>query len=92
MGVLGLSSFAYFGLSGNHKKSELAGCEPACSRSLRAPIQRDYVVADVSLGVSLISFGVSACLALASQGAPRDQGLEVRAGTQGALLAYKRGF
>jgi hypothetical protein len=94
VGVLGLASFAYFGLSGNQKKSELSSCEPACARSLRAPIQRDYLVADVSLGVSLVSFGVSAWLALASasQRAPRHQGLEVRAGSQGALVAYERGF
>ena len=89
---MGLARFAYFGLSGNGKKSDLATCEPACARSLRAPIQRDYLAADVSLGVSLVSFGLSAWLALASQRAPRDQGLEVHAGSQGALLAYKRGF
>jgi hypothetical protein len=91
-GLLGLASFAYFGLSGNEKKGELGGCEPACSRSLRAPIQRDYLAADVSLGVSLVSFGLSAWLALASRRTPRDQGLEIRAGNQGAVLAYKRGF
>jgi hypothetical protein len=92
VGVVSLASFAYFGLSGNHKKSELGSCEPACSRQLRTPIQRDYLVADVSLGVSLVSFALSAWLALASQRAPKDQELEVRAGSQGALLAYTRGF
>jgi hypothetical protein len=92
VGALGLASFAYFGLNGNHKKDQLSSCEPACPPSQRAPIQRDYLAADVSLGVSLVSLGVSAWLALASQRAPKDQALELRAGSQGALLAYKRGF
>jgi hypothetical protein len=91
-GVLGLAGFAFFGLSGNHKKSQLSSCEPACPPAQRAPIQRDYLVADVSLGVSVVSLGLSAWLALASQRAPKDQALEVRAGSQGALLAYKHGF
>jgi hypothetical protein len=92
VGVLGLASFAYFGLSGNARKSDLSGCEPDCSRSLRSPIQRDYLVADVSLGVSLVSFGVSAWLALASRRAPREPALEVRAGSQGAVVGYRRRF
>jgi hypothetical protein len=92
VGALGLASFAYFGLSGNHKKNELSSCAPACDPAQRAPIQHDYLAADVSLGVSLVSLGVSAWLALASQRPPKDPALEVRAGSQGALLSYKRGF
>ncbi len=93
VGALGLASFAYFGLSGNHRKGELSSCQPACAHSLRAPIERDYLAADISLGVSLVSFGISAWLAIASQRrAAEVPALAVRASSDGALFAYRRNF
>jgi len=92
VGVVGLASFAYFGLAGNAKKSDLSRCQPACAASRREPIERDYLAADISLGVSLASFGISAWLALAGHRPTAAPSLDVRAGSQGALLAYRAGF
>jgi len=60
VGLLGLGGFSYFGLAGNSAKRDLEACKPACPESRRAPIERDYLLADASLGVSLVALGLSA--------------------------------
>lgn len=93
VGVAGLASFAYFGSSGNAKKSDLQQCRPGCDSALRGPLQRDYILADVSLGIGLVALGLSAWTAIASQSsAPRQAVLEVRVASEGGLLAYRRSF
>ena len=92
VGALGLASFAVFGLLGNHRKSQLSQCEPACAADRRAPIQRDYLAADISLGVSVVSLGVAAWLALASQKPRQEATFDVRAAGDGVLLGYQRRF
>jgi hypothetical protein len=52
--LVGAGSFAYFALSGRAKESEL-GCSPRCSDSQLDPITRDYLIADISLGVSVLA-------------------------------------
>jgi hypothetical protein len=94
-GVLGLGSFAFFGLTGEHKKNELDECKPACDSGLKAPIQRDFLAADISLGASIVSLGIATWIAIASQSAPPDpekQAFRLRAGTDGALLSFLREF
>jgi len=96
VGVAALGSFAYFGLSGNHKKAALESCKPACEQSLKPPIERDYLAADVSLGVSLVSLGIATYLALSSpraepETAPRSA-VRVGAGPGAASLAFERTF
>jgi len=90
-GLVGLSSFALFGLSGNAKKDELNSCRPACAASLRAPIEHDYLAADFSLGVGLVSLGLATWLAIASQ-TGEDQSFDLRASKGAALLHYQRVF
>ena len=93
VGVLSLASFTFFGLSGNHKKSELSSCQPACPTSMRSPIERDYLVADISLGVSVVSFGVAAWLALASpKNAAQAAAFDVRAASDSVSFGYRRRF
>ncbi|HWZ89525.1 MAG TPA: carboxypeptidase-like regulatory domain-containing protein [Polyangiaceae bacterium] len=99
VGVLGLGSFAYFGLSGNHKKSELdaSQCRPACDPGLKKPIQNDYLAADLSLGASLVSLGIATWLVIAGQSAPsvthpEQQALRVRAAADGASFTFQREF
>jgi hypothetical protein len=91
IGVVGLSSFVYFGLKGNARKDDLAGCKPACDGSLRTPIERDYLAADASLGVALVSLGLSSWLAVESQSAER-QALDLDLGSRGGLVRYRRAF
>jgi hypothetical protein len=59
--VVGLIAFSAFALSGNSKESDLDACKPACDdRSVYDDMQRDYLIADVSLAVSVVAAGVGA--------------------------------
>lgn len=56
-----LGSFTYFALSGRSVEGELDRCKPSCDN--RADVDRmrsRYLIADVSLGVALVSLGVGA--------------------------------
>lgn len=63
--VLGLGSFAFFALSGKGAEKDLASsCSPSCSDDQLAPVKRDYLIADVSLGIGLVAAVVTAVLVL----------------------------
>jgi hypothetical protein len=59
--LIGFGSFAFFGLRGRTRQAELdAQCGPSCSREFADPIARDYLIADVSLGVGLLATALGA--------------------------------
>jgi hypothetical protein len=61
VGVAAIGSFAYFGLTGRAEYFNLkASCGPDCTQAEVAPTHTKLVVADVSLGVSLVALGVAA--------------------------------
>ncbi|HEX3775424.1 MAG TPA: hypothetical protein VHV51_13225, partial [Polyangiaceae bacterium] len=93
VGLLSLGSFAYFGISGNQRKNRLDsdGCSPACDPTLKAPIERDYAIADASLGVALISFGVSSWLLVTSRHRA-EQTVYATPTRGGGLLGYRARF
>ena len=55
----GLGSFAYFGLTGESKQDELETCRPFCRQEDVDTVRRHYVIADVSLGVAVLSIGAA---------------------------------
>ena len=59
VGLVGIGSFATFGLLGDAAKSKLDECKPACAPSRVDEVKRDYVIADVSLGVGAIFLGLA---------------------------------
>jgi hypothetical protein len=60
LAVVALGSFAYFGLSGRARASELRDqCAPSCPLSERDAVQTKYVIADVSLLAAVVLGGVS---------------------------------
>jgi hypothetical protein len=62
IGLAALGSFAYFGLTGVEQRSDLAGgcgANKTCSDAQVDPVRRRLLVADVSLGVSLVSLGIA---------------------------------
>jgi len=64
VGVVGLASFAYFGLKGRSevddlKQQGLGHCAPACDPSVEDPAKHKLLIADVSLGVGLVSLGLA---------------------------------
>lgn len=61
VGVAGAASFVTFALLGNGEKSSVKSqCAPFCSDDELAPIQTRYLVADISLGVGVVSLGAAA--------------------------------
>ena len=71
VGALGAISFGYFGLTGRAREDELSSsCRPNCSESDIAGVRSRYVVADVSLGVSVVAFGAATWLVLSAPRAP----------------------
>lgn len=66
--VAALGSFAYFGLTGRAKESSLStSCAPRCSDDDIARVRRSYLVADISLGVSVASFAIATVIAITSK-------------------------
>lgn len=62
VGVVALGSFTYFGLKGTSEASDLAGgcgATKSCSESQVDPVRRHLLIADVSLGISLVSLGAA---------------------------------
>jgi len=56
-GALGLT---YFGLKARAGESDLGTCSPTCSKAAVADVKRNYLAANVSLGVGLIGLAVAA--------------------------------
>jgi hypothetical protein len=59
LAALATGSFVYFAVSGLHEKSDLRStCAPACTDSQVSKLRTDYIVADVSLGIGVVSLAV----------------------------------
>jgi hypothetical protein len=77
VGAAALVSFAAFALVGHGKQTTLNDCSPSCSANLRPDyhaMHRDYLIADISLGVAVASAGVGTWLFFRStRGAAAEQ-------------------
>lgn len=83
--------FAYFGLRGNDRYDELQGqCAPRCNDDDLSPVRRDWLLADISLGVSLVSLGAMTWLLLSDGGEQAPAELELSPGA--AALRYRARF
>lgn len=70
VGAAALVSFGAFALAGHGKQSTLDGCSPNCSPNSQAnydAMRRDYLIADLSLGVAVASAGVATWLFFSSK-------------------------
>lgn len=79
----GAVGFAYFGLNGRSKDRALDGCSPACSFEQTDAVRRDYLLANVSLGVGaagLIGAGAWLVFASSESDAKSSAALEVEVG------------
>lgn len=72
VGVAALGSFAYFGLHGRTLQTRLDRCAPNCQRPDVERMRREYLVADISLGVGLVALAGALYLQLAEHPAPSD--------------------
>ena len=95
IGVAALGSFAYFGLSGRAKESSLAtSCAPRCGDDAIAPVRRNYLIADISLGVSVASLAIATVLVLTNKSpepTPRTA-VDLRALPGGAFVGLATTF
>lgn len=65
VGVLGLGSFAYFGLTSKGELQDLrSSCAPYCDQGQLDDVKTKMLVADVSLGVGIVALGAAAVLFL----------------------------
>lgn len=71
--VAGFGSFAFFSLIGINKEHSLAdagGCKPNCSDSDLAPVKRDYLIGDISLGIGILATAAAVIIALPALTSP----------------------
>jgi hypothetical protein len=78
VGLLALGSFAYFGLSGLHQREDLLACRGACGDAEVDAVQRKFLIADVSLGISVVVLGAATILWLSHRGEPAPVGMRAQ--------------
>jgi hypothetical protein len=94
LGVVGIGSFAAFGLSGwSYKQHLLNTCAPNCSDSDVARVRLDYIVGDTSLGVGVVATAIATYLFLSSSSSgSQASGLSVTPSRQGIDVAWAGRF
>jgi hypothetical protein len=61
LAIAGFAGFAFFGLQGNSKASDLKNsCSPNCTSDQVQPLKTKYLIGDIFLGVGLASLAVTA--------------------------------
>ncbi len=72
--------FAYFGLSGRADRDRLRDtCAPYCHKDDENPARTKLLLADVALGVGIVSIGVATVMILTAPSEPKKTGLRVDA-------------
>ncbi len=56
VGTLGIAGLVYFGANARKDESALDACSPSCSKERVAEVRREYLLANVSLGVGAAGF------------------------------------
>jgi hypothetical protein len=75
LGVAAAGSFTYFALDGKASENRTDRCAPRCTEAVRGDLddmRRSYLIADVSLAVSLVSLGLGTYFLL--KGPPESDG------------------
>ncbi len=79
VGLLGIAGFATFGLVGNSQKADREKtCAPECSSADVGSVRTMYHLADVSLGVGVVAFGVATYLFLSRPSKPGAQATDAK--------------
>ena len=83
VGAAGMAGFTYFGLRGRSEDRALESCSPNCSVEQTDAVRRDYLIANVSLGVGvtgLLGAGAWVLLAPNATGGKSRAALDVQLG------------
>jgi hypothetical protein len=96
VGGVALGSFAYFGATGLSQRDELTQCTPYCEQADIDNTRRRFLVADVSLAISALSFGVAVYYWLSASPASTSSAtalrLEASGGSGSAYVGVRGGF
>jgi len=91
--VVAFGSFAYFGLTGRAEASDRrTTCGPNCPQSDLDSIRRKLLIADISLGVGVVSFGVATVLVLTRPSKSTSAWIDVRPLDGGAFASIRSSF
>jgi hypothetical protein len=74
VGLVALGASAIYALDGRSKQNELEQCAPACAPSDVDAMRKSYLIADVLLGVSLVSLGTGSYLFFSRTDEPTPRG------------------
>jgi hypothetical protein len=88
VGVAALGSFAYFAISAESQTS----CAPRCSDGEADEIYRKYLLADISLGVSVVALGVATYLFLKTPSKPEAIAIGIQPAPGGVALGTRFAF
>ena len=75
VGVAALGSFAAFAITGKSAQSAMDGCKPACKQAEVDKMRLRYLIADISLGVGVVSLGASGYLFISASREPTGSAL-----------------
>ncbi|HWO14110.1 MAG TPA: hypothetical protein VNN80_31615 [Polyangiaceae bacterium] len=95
VGVVSLGGFAWLGARARSGENDLESCDPACSEGRVDSVEKRYVLANVSLGVSVLAFGAATWLLLTApsdETTAEDHGLAIGADGRGAFASYRGRF
>lgn len=70
VGVVALGGFGYFALAGRSKETDPHRCAPYCSQGSYDSMKQRYLLADIALGIGVVSLGTAAVIVLTAP-APR---------------------
>jgi hypothetical protein len=70
VGVAALGSFAAFAITGKSAEHDMDGCKPHCTQSQADKMRLRYLLADISLGVSVVALGAGGYLYFSADKAP----------------------
>ena len=88
--VAALGVFSYFAIAGKSlEKGRAASCSPRCSPAEISPIKRDYVIADIALGIGVVAAATAGWVFLSQGSSPSSQStgwIDVKSTTGGARL------
>jgi hypothetical protein len=95
IGAVGLGGFAWLGTRARSGEKDLESCDPACSEGHVDSVQKRYLLANVSLGVSVLAFGAATWLLLTAPSdevTAEDHGLAIGTDGRGAFASYSGRF
>lgn len=88
LGVLGGGGFALFGTKGNSARNDLGQCAPICKSSDVDAVRRDYLIANVSLGVGVAGLVAAGVVYLTRPSRPKQVSTET--GPTGLVIVPDR--